>query len=351
MKMNTTAFYSSYNTSVTQLTYEEEVALFKLSIKGFSDFLYYIDFIVRVYSLVIHVFYFYCVLKLKELQKKEMIYLHHANVISFIFCLHYALYLDNSRPNVGNETLNSFLCYFSECLWSMNKFLRCYSIFLLTLFRFIGVYKIYLYRKITLSSQKIFIPIIIVWIMSLFFYFLLKFAFQTGPGLVLCYDGFSENLELAVWYYAVNSFISVIFPTVAVIFIFCLIRQRLAEVSAKLKKKQMLNALSTISKNNGTKSPIVLKAKVSKNVTTQFCIMIVFVILSSISFLILSITNLIPNINDFYNHYRQMVSIITVFFQSKIPLISILYHPAITKKIDEVFSNKIAPMMHMKKGE
>lgn len=340
------------------LSNEEQVALFQVSIRGLSDLLYIFDWLTRFYSIFIHVAYFIFVFTIKELRKRELIYLHHANIISLIFCLHYTLYLANTRPNVGNETANYVLCLFSECIWTVNKFLRCYSILLLTMYRYLGVYKIYAYKKLNLNKWKIYMPIVVIWIAAFLFYAITKLAFGTSPGKMLCYDGFSTNYILAILYYATNALFAIILPTILIVYIFLLVKQKLYVLAKKFKREhdQTSNRLgilsiskivNTMSNKNSLEKKQVPKVKRAdstrrsgKNLVLQFFLMIVFVVLSSVTFLVLSVGNLVPNIDDYYAEYRQFMSILCVLFQSKIPLISMIFHPSILTKFKNEFSCK-----------
>ena len=121
------------------------------SIRLAVDVIFQLDTVIRFSSAFIHIFYFWLVFKIAELRKLSLLYVHHANVISFMFNLHYLVYYHYVHPDLGDERLNEIMCVVSEVFWAMLKLLRTYSIALIAVYRLIAVFKIGLYKKLNQS--------------------------------------------------------------------------------------------------------------------------------------------------------------------------------------------------------
>lgn len=90
-----------------------------------------------------------------DLQNRTLIFVHHANLIIFLFSLHYLLYLNFVHPNFNDERLSQTLCFISEVVWALLKVLRPYSVALIAVFRFIAVFSSLLIKQRVIDYFKL----------------------------------------------------------------------------------------------------------------------------------------------------------------------------------------------------
>jgi hypothetical protein len=111
------------NTSTKQNNFSEA----PVTIEVFSGIDYF-DCTIRAVSALIHLLYFVSITFLKEFQSKNIFFQHHVNLVSLLFCLHYAFYINSKFPNFDSPAVNDILCKVSEFMWMMLNFLRLYAL-------------------------------------------------------------------------------------------------------------------------------------------------------------------------------------------------------------------------------
>lgn len=119
-----------------------------------QTFMIYIDYIIRVIAVLIHCLYFGLVICFKTLQKRQGMYLHHVNLISLLYCLHYCAWIGNFWVDLGNSTLDHVFCYMSEIFWIFLKFARNYSLSLLAAYRLLYIFYHFYTNPFLYYSQK-----------------------------------------------------------------------------------------------------------------------------------------------------------------------------------------------------
>ncbi len=77
----------------------------------------YTDYVIRLSSMIIFCAYFKIVLAYKDLQKLGNLYVHHMNLVGFLFCLMYVFYFNTSLPTFSNPYVNQVLCTLFGACW------------------------------------------------------------------------------------------------------------------------------------------------------------------------------------------------------------------------------------------
>lgn len=205
------------------------------------DIFYQIDRLIRVLSTLVHLFYFVLIFKIKELQTRNLFYVHHANLVSFLFNLHYMLYFRHVKPSFESSAISELACDISELLWAMLKILRTYSIALIAFYRLIAVYRINLFNQFNQSMTKIFVPLVLTYVWATFIILTTKLAFNTTHGYFYCYDGYSERYSDSLKYFIVNVSVGIVLPTGFVIVAYIFIRRKLEHSKSILAKNIVSN--------------------------------------------------------------------------------------------------------------
>lgn len=270
--------------------------------------------VIRTIGVVLHLIYFGYVLKNRKLHKNSLIYLHHVNFVSFLYCLHYMFYLINDRPNTFNEILNKYLCLISEALWSMLKFLRSYVLLKLAVYQYLAAYKTATYRRISSSRRKLLIPVYVLWLASVAFYLGIKFGMNTVPSPILCFDSYPQrNKKHAISTYSIISIISTFTPSILVLFLYYLITKRMRESRIRSGRVRQVNL-------EANSHCICYIPKALFNDATIKCLLMnIAAFMSTLSIVVLYICMDLDYINI---NNLCLLRISTVFFQSFIPLIS-----------------------------
>ena len=304
---------------------------------------------------------------------------------------------NTSRPNTSSQIANEILCRISEIIWASTKYLNTYSVLLLAFSRYIAVCRIDLYKRVIKSKFYVTSSLIILWIFSILIAIFSKFVFKTKPGEILCFDGYSDNTKNSVFYFIFTAITAVILPNCFVLYLYARLLQRLKGLSKILgnknsrrkllnkwshaidhskysstrhasennynnnaniqSKKNQRRKLSTIindilKKNNEEKNTmfpndnnnkrldgsliLVNKKKTETNQKTQAKQLIILsgtICFTTITFLLLNAGNLLDENNINWLLLRLIFRIITIFSQSLIPIISIIFHPIMSKSI------------------
>ena len=63
----------------------------------------YLDYIMRFAALIIHAVYLLFLIYFKEFQVRSMLYLHHVNIVSMLYCLMYIMWIGSSTSANGTS--------------------------------------------------------------------------------------------------------------------------------------------------------------------------------------------------------------------------------------------------------
>lgn len=166
----------------------------------FVQVLTYVDYVNRIVSMLIFFTYFVLVLKCRFLQHKSLLYVHHSNLVGFLFCVMYIFYYTQTTPSTSSAYLNNLFCVMSEVWWSLSKYLRSYSILLIAAYRFLAVFYIKAFKFINRSYWILFVPIALVWLFAAVVFVSTKYGFRTTYGSLYCIDGLGSTLNGTINY-------------------------------------------------------------------------------------------------------------------------------------------------------
>lgn len=333
----------------------------------FVQILTYVDYVNRVLSMIIFFTYFMLILKLKFMRHKSLIYVHHSNFVGFLFCLMYIFYFTTTAPNLPNQYLNLIFCVMSEVTWSMLKYLRSYSILLIAIYRFAAVFHINQFKKLNSSYCALLLPILVLWLLSLIFFLSTKFGFKTTYGSLFCIDGNAISLSDRINYLIVTSILSILIPFTSITLIYCLIKIKLSQtetnlnqqklgvrksssiganvIAIELSNSQEMSQTGATTSNTKTGAEKTLKMKTYELKKTQrlnqqlIALNICYFMAFLVSF-VLNFRYIIPDFNQRFYYFRQLLRILNVFFQSMIPVLSLYFNPHLNHRIKKVFAKK-----------
>jgi hypothetical protein len=320
----------------------------------------YIDYSIRITSLMIHLIYIALVIGFKEFRVGSMFFLHHINIISLLYCLHYIFYIGNEQISIESNSAYETLCYASELIWNILKFLRLYSLVLLGAFRFISVFKLELHRKLIQNSRFLTIPIVFVWLFAIIMSLTLKYSFNVTYSTYFCYEGFSKSS----WINSLNFFICIfiicyVVPSLIVIILYKKImtkveqlqnKFRLNQVQSsqcrsivaaflpKLKKNKVAIEIFSISENQLEVPPYLIKLRQIKTlklerIAQQLMLLNILICLGSFFLLIENFQVAISTSTYFDSIELKLIYLGPIFrsiflvIQSMIPIVSISFSP------------------------
>ncbi len=210
------------------------------------SFVKYIDFGMRFVGLLVHLAYILFIVFVKGFQKRQLIYLHHVNIIGLIYAAHYCCYVFNKTPSLDNEYLNDLLCDISSMVWTILKFLRMNSLLLLALYRYIAVYYITFHRQLTKNLCEMALGIIATWTFCLAISFTLKYSIHTTYSDLYCFEGDSENLRSVLVFILTSNILGIVIPSVVIAVLYVRIIQKIKNVQVGLNERNMLPGLSSL---------------------------------------------------------------------------------------------------------
>ncbi len=146
-------------------------------ISSLTEFLNVIDTISRVLAFLSHSLYFGFVLFVKQMHMKGLLYLHHVNLLNYVYILMFIFYIANFTPSFSDPKLNELLCTLSEITWGLLKYLQSYSVILLSVYRVIACYKPILFKKIN-RIYLLLLPMGFVWLLAVLLFLLSKYIFS-----------------------------------------------------------------------------------------------------------------------------------------------------------------------------
>lgn len=316
-------------------------------LSNLTGFFYAMKFFTQILAIILHIAYFALIIKSKTLKKNTLIYLHHANLVSFITCLHYAAYMSTLHPTYANKSVNKVLCEISVTIWSITRFLRNYSAFLIAVYQAIAVFKRIIFKNISRSRIKLIFPIFVTWLIAILFHLSTKFGFNIDFYYAYCYDGHSNNIRNFSAYFLVCLIIDTLLPMILVFLPYLLIYNKVMKLEKKsndsLLTMHVANQTRTINRvinkvniyRTNSFSRFLRTVKYRKICADQFFVMALFNFLGSIGIYTLNALTEF-NIIDSYSNYYLLIGILHLAFQSFIPLSTIIRYPEIKQEMDSL---------------
>jgi hypothetical protein len=207
----------------------------------YTGFATNLDYTTRCVAVLIHLIYFAFICNLSEYRSRTMLYLHHVNIVSMLYCVHFVMYIGSRAPSFDDDALNETLCTMSELAWMNLKLMRALSLLLLAAYRYIAVYHMSAYRRLNGSLPLLVALVPLSWLGSVCASLTLKYAFQTSYSPFFCTDGYSQLFALAISYYAVSVLIDNVMPTLIVFFIYRRIQSKFHRLTSELKNADASN--------------------------------------------------------------------------------------------------------------
>ena len=211
-----------------------------------ESFINYIDYSMRIVSLIIHIIYLLCIWRIKDLQTRQLLYLHHVNIIGLIYTVHYVCYIFGQSPDFGSAFANDLVCNISSMIWMITKFMRMFSLLLLAIYRYTAVYYITLHRNFTRSLGYMILAIMVTWIIAVLFSISFKYSFNTTYSIFYCFEGDSEDLSLVTWFMIINNTFAIVLPSILIAYLYLRIVHRINEVNKNLSMKKVRTASDEI---------------------------------------------------------------------------------------------------------
>lgn len=268
-----------------------------------KNILHTFDIVVRFISLVLHIIFILVFIVSKSYRISSLLFINNANIVSFLYTGLMCSYSFSRYPAFQNENLNKILCSISEILWASMKYLRVYSILLIAVYRYIAVFKMKLFKKINKSVKLIISPILVLWIATLVVPVAIKYMLNTKNYYLYCLDGYSDVFLNRFLYFLLNLILSIITPSILILFIYIFIIKRLNSLGLKRRKF-----------NNHKQ----------KQIAKQFLFMGIIVGLSSFFTSVLTTRNIITDFDEKFYYTRHLVRISMIICNSGLPLISII---------------------------
>jgi len=282
---------------------------------------YSCEIFLRYISAFFFIAYFISAFLLKELKRNSMVYIHHTNLISFLFNLHYILYFE-----IDNLSENETFCKFSEVFWALSKLISAYSVGLIAVFRIIAVFDLEFYKKLISKKIYLIVPLIIIYVLCSLIFIGSKFGFKTTHGFLYCTDGHSSNLTDSIAYYLVQIFIGILLPTGLVIGAYFVI----------INKLSLTTQMTNVNEKRLMKQRFLAK---------QFLLINTCEIISSFFMIILGLRAILPGEIIINDEKRFIFRMLTLMIQSLMPVITISFTHSVQKivnfkKLRQKFSNK-----------
>ncbi|RNA07963.1 hypothetical protein BpHYR1_002183 [Brachionus plicatilis] len=321
----------------------------------------YIDYVVRVLSVLIHLIYIYFMFRVKKFRNRSYFYMHFLVIVSLLYCLHYAFYIGTGGPSFRSLQLNLILCYLSEQMWSVLRYLKAFSILLLAMYRYIAVKNINLYKKMNSGLTFIYSSMLFCLIVSTILTFIIKYSLNTTYSVYFCSPGYSDNIRDMIVCFVLNVIFSNVAPTVLNLIAYGKIMTRLKFTKNNLTRSNIeesgsrSNFRSKVTPNNSSIVTSIFvtsasaatmmngnnnKAKKELNIkqsrfAKQFILMNFFIVMSNLFSVLVDFLIVLATNPTFYYldvmlwQFRPIARILFLLFQSMIPILSIIYNPEV----------------------
>lgn len=249
-----------------------------------------------------------------------------------IFSLHYCLYIGSHEPDLGgSKRLNEVFCSLSECLWGTLKPLRAFSILELAVFRLTALVRVDIFRSWIRSPYRLVAPILTNLVISFSFTVTLKLGLSTTHGPFLCLDGYSPLLSRALIYFVVSSVFCIMLPCTLVCLIYAYKISYLKNTGNGTVKrwfggnsrKRVTDIYGSLDNIN---DDVVVANRNQRRLARQVLVMNAFLIASLLSFILTNAANIFEQFNDYKYALRFSLRLMTIFFQSLVPVASIAGH-------------------------
>ena len=268
--------------------------------------------------------------------------MHHVNIVSFFYVIHYVAYFNQRTVKIGTH-LGGVLCQISEFIWGIQKFLRTYSILLLAIYRYLAVYQINYYRKLNNKPIYMFISIGFIWFISILITLILKLSFKSSYSVYFCSPGYSDVILNIILYFIIVNILCNILPISVVVIFYILISNQL-KLNRKNLNDHFISSLKmskidpVVESNCKCNSPPVsdhmnrvklIELKFAK----QMILINIFNIISSafsilVNFqMVLAAHESFNYLDEFFLELRPLFRGIFLVCQTFIPVLSILYNP------------------------
>lgn len=302
-----------------------------------------VDNILRYFNVIIHLSYLVILAMSKSLQKRTMLYIHHATITNSVYGLMMFFYIFSPTPATGSKVLDKIICSLSEILWVFATYIRMYSILLISIYRYVAVFKISLYKKLNDSYFSLICPILVIWTLSLGFPIMSKYIFNTTHSAFFCIDGYSPIFLNSILYFFFNYSLMVIVPSILVVIIYLKIILKLKSISNKVRplngspvSKTCLNSRDLVSVEGvSATNPSAqmektesLNSSKQRRFANQFILMCLSVVLSALVLSIFTLRNVIPNYLAIFHYYRPPFRVYINLSMLIVPFLSIYYHPS-----------------------
>ena len=349
----------NWNFTQTNLTttaaYRPTTTTLSLQQVLFVSILTYVDYVNRIFSFAMFIIYFAAVAMFKEMRTLNLLYVHHANFVGFIFVFMYIIYFSTSAPNSTDPRVNDLLCRITEVVWGVLKYLRSHSLLLIALYRLVAVYFHELFKLVNKSYLNIIIPIAVLWSTAILIFVGTKFGFNTTYGSLYCIDGFSTDPVATVNYLIVSSLLCIVLPFSLNILIYWFIRLKLSKMSTRTKSRSSLEMSvfkSRVSTVNGesstqTRSSSIKSERAEMQKNQRFNLQLIALntcdIMCFVMSFILSFRYIIVDFNQKFYYFRQLLRIFNIFFQAMIPVLSLYFNPNISRSsLKRFFISRVA---------
>lgn len=323
----------------------------------------YIDYVVRVIAVLIHLIYIYFMFRVKKFRNRSYFYMHFVVIVSLLYCLHYVFYINTGGPSFGSLELNLVFCFISEQMWSILRYLRAFSILLLAMYRLFAVKNINLYKKMNSGLSFIYMSIGVSVLFAVFLTFLIKYALNTTYSVYFCSPGYSNSVKEMIVCFVINVIISNFIPTALNLIAYLKIVAKLKLTKLNLDKANILESASnnkpantskvtpndfsmatsvfttatsaaSVVNTNNNKAKRELNVKQSR-FAKQFIFMNVAIVMSNLFSVMVDFMIVLATNPAFYYldamlwQFRPIARILFLIFQSMIPIISIFYNPEV----------------------
>lgn len=293
----------------------------------------YLDISIRFLSVFVHIVYALIVFNVKKLRNCSYLLMHHVNLVSFFYVLHFMAFINHRTLLFGNMViLEKVMCTISELIWSIFRYLRTYSILLLAIYRYISVHNIQLLRKIK-SKKNLLLIIFSTWLLCTILTLILKFSLRTTYSVFFCSPGFSNSIILILINFIIANFIANVLPTILVLFFYVSISRKINQTRSNLKKRMTNNKVSDPNLSSHGSKDLCKTKDTELKFARQFFLINLISILASILSIFVNFLMVLAAHENFcfldilFKEFRPIIRALFLMCQSFIPILSIFYNP------------------------
>lgn len=309
-----------------------------------------LDKINRVGSMVIFGFYFALLIFCERLKRPQWFYVHHANLVGFLFCFMFIIYF-NVSPFSVDSNLKEIYCPLSELLWAILKFVRAYSILMIAFYRYFEICQKSWLKKFNNTKRMMFMQVAVLWIVAVLFSVVMKYSLGTSYRVIYCLDGYSTSVVNEIVYQVVSMLVISVIPFFVTLFIALKIRAmlkrrvneikyRLAVLKSRehvyfLRLRYCFNFVDSDARNAqaGLEEKLARRDyRQNRRLNVQLYLLNSCYLMCFTTLFVLNLNYLIPGFLKNYYFITQILRILTIAFQSLIPIISLRFNFPIKNK-------------------